>query len=169
MKLGIHQTTGSKVAIKIIPRVQLDSSIRVTRAVERELAILQLLHHPNLIELYQILQDDQNIYFITEHVPGGELYHFLNEQSALSEPEARRIFSQIANALAWCHTRHIWYMIYTLGSYSFFFLLNIFIISHRDLKPENILLDKEAKNIKIADFGMAIMQSSTKLLKTSCG
>ena len=41
--------------------------------------------------------------------------------------------------------------------------------SHRDLKPENILLDKEKKNIKIADFGMAVMQPPHTLLKTSCG
>lgn len=101
------------MAIKIIPRAQLHSSIRITEAVEQELAILQLLHHPNLIELYQILQDDQNIYFITEYVPGGELYHVLNEckyQSALTELEAKRIFSQIASALDWCHARHIWYI-----------------------------------------------------------
>jgi serine/threonine protein kinase len=107
VKLGIHQITGTQVAIKIIPRLQLHSSIK-KQAVERELAILQLLDHPNLIELYQILQDDHNIYFITEYVPGGELYHILNERKALSENEARRIFSQLASALAWCHARHIW-------------------------------------------------------------
>jgi serine/threonine protein kinase len=41
--------------------------------------------------------------------------------------------------------------------------------SHRDLKPENILLDKDKQNIKIADFGMAALQSLDTLLKTSCG
>jgi serine/threonine protein kinase len=41
--------------------------------------------------------------------------------------------------------------------------------SHRDLKPENILLDKEKKNVKIADFGMAAMQPFNALLRTSCG
>ncbi|KAI8991854.1 kinase-like domain-containing protein [Mycotypha africana] len=150
VKLGIHQSTGLKVAIKIIPRIQLHSSIRITQAVERELAVLQLLHHPNLINLYQVLQDEQNIYFITEYVPGGELYYLLSERHdrRLSELEAKDIFSQIASALAWCHSRHI---------------------CHRDLKPENILLDSDKKHIKIADFGMAIMQPTTKLLKTSCG
>ncbi|KAI9483278.1 MAG: kinase-like domain-containing protein [Benjaminiella poitrasii] len=150
VKLGIHQKTGIKVAIKIIPRTQLDSSTKIKQAVERELAVLQLLNHPNLIELYQIIQDQQNIYFVMEYVSGGELYYILNgkKHHRLPEIEAREIFKQIADALVWCHAHHI---------------------CHRDLKPENILLDEEKKKIKIADFGMAVMQPATKLLKTSCG
>ncbi|CEP11537.1 hypothetical protein [Parasitella parasitica] len=150
VKLGIHRKSGVKVAIKIIPRKQLSTSIKITQAVERELAVLQLLNHPNLIELYQILQDSNNIYFITEYVPGGELYHMVlgSKEGCIPEIKARELFSQIANALAWCHARHI---------------------CHRDLKPENILLDNDRKSIKIADFGMAVMQPTNKLLQTSCG
>ncbi|KAG2236218.1 hypothetical protein INT48_008578 [Thamnidium elegans] len=148
VKLGIHQITGQKVAIKIIPRSQLNSSIKITQAVERELAVLQLLHHPNLIDLHQVLQDENNIYFVTEYITGGELFYFINKKGKLSESEAKNIFVQIAKALAWCHARNI---------------------CHRDLKPENILLDQDEKSIKIADFGMATMQSSNALLKTSCG
>ncbi|GAN07689.1 pkinase-domain-containing protein [Mucor ambiguus] len=150
VKLGIHRKTGIKVAIKIIPRKQLSASLKITQAVERELAVLQLLNHPHLINLYQILQDFNNIYFITEYVPGGELYHVLNDkkESRIPESKARELFSQITSALAWCHARHI---------------------CHRDLKPENILLSSDRKNIKIADFGMAVMQPTNRLLKTSCG
>jgi serine/threonine protein kinase len=109
--LGIDQTTHQKVAIKIIPRTQLASSIKITQAVERELAVLQLLYHPNLIELYQVLQDENNIYFITEYVPGGELYYILSDKKdhLLPENEAKDIFKQIASALQWCHAHHIWY------------------------------------------------------------
>ncbi|KAI8349419.1 kinase-like domain-containing protein [Blakeslea trispora] len=146
VKLGIHQRTGKKVAIKIIPRTQLSSSLK-KQAVERELAILQLLHHPNLIELYQVWQDAENIYFITEYVPGGELYYLL-KRSVLSESDVKSIFYQIVSALSWCHTRHI---------------------CHRDLKLENILIDKINWKIKIVDFGMANIQPLTQLLKTSCG
>ncbi|KAI8637226.1 kinase-like domain-containing protein [Parasitella parasitica] len=150
VKLGIHRKSGIKVAIKIIPRKQLSISLKITQAVERELAVLQLLNHPNLINLYQILQDSSNIYFITEYVPGGELYQVLlgNKRGCIPEIKVRELFSQIASALAWCHARHI---------------------CHRDLKPENILLDSDQKSIKIADFGMAIMQPTNRLLQTSCG
>ncbi|GAA5810642.1 hypothetical protein MFLAVUS_004065 [Mucor flavus] len=82
----------------------------------------------------------------SEYLTGGELFYFINKKGKLSESEARHIFVQIAKALAWCHARNIW-----------------------DLKPENILLDQDQKSIKIADFGMATMQSSNALLKTSCG
>ncbi|OAD05472.1 hypothetical protein MUCCIDRAFT_139510 [Mucor lusitanicus CBS 277.49] len=150
VKLGIHRETGIKVAIKIIPRKQLSTSLKITQAVERELAVLQLLNHPHLINLYQILQDFSNIYFITEYVPGGELYHVLSDkkEGRIPEVKARELFSQLASALAWCHARHI---------------------CHRDLKPENILLSSDRKSIKIADFGMAVMQPTNRLLKTSCG
>ncbi|KAK4518797.1 uncharacterized protein ATC70_009020 [Mucor velutinosus] len=111
VKLGIHRKTGIKVAIKVISRKQLSTSLKITQAVERELAVLQLLNHPHLINMYQILQDLNNIYFITEYVPGGELYHVLSDkkEGRIPEIKARELFFQIASALAWCHARHIWY------------------------------------------------------------
>ncbi|KAF7720839.1 hypothetical protein EC973_005982 [Apophysomyces ossiformis] len=149
VKLGIHKLDGHQVAIKMIPRQRLTLSKKLACATERELAILQLLHHPNLIELHRIFQDTAYIYFVTEYAEGGELFHLLTKRGgALSETEARTLFSQLAGALAWCHAHHI---------------------CHRDLKPENILLDKDRKLVKIADFGMATIQSSDRLLQTSCG
>ncbi|KAI8983157.1 kinase-like domain-containing protein [Pilobolus umbonatus] len=146
VQLGVHHITGQKVAIKSIPRDQLAFSRRLTETVQRELAILQLLYHPNLIELYQVLQDRKHVYLITEYAAGGELFDRLNKEN-LSEEEGKAIFIQIVNAVHWCHQHHI---------------------CHRDLKLENILLD-EFNRVKVADFGMATMQSSHKLLQTSCG
>ncbi|CDH49082.1 br serine threonine-protein kinase 2-like [Lichtheimia corymbifera JMRC:FSU:9682] len=149
VKLGIHKTTGEHVAIKMIPRRHLLSSVTIAQSVERELAILQLIHHPHLIQLKQVLQDPTYVYFITEYAEGGELYHALAGRGRLPEDETKALFSQVVTALAWCHAHHI---------------------CHRDLKPENILLDKTHTRIKIADFGMATMQPSPNdLLATSCG
>ncbi|KAI9496480.1 hypothetical protein BDB00DRAFT_809035 [Zychaea mexicana] len=148
VKLARHIITGEYVAIKMIARRHLLSSVAIARTVERELAILQLIQHPNLIILKHVLQDPTYVYFITEYVDGGELYHVLAEQGRLAETEARGLFIQLATAVAWCHTHHI---------------------CHRDLKPENILIDRDKKKLKVADFGMATIQPSECLLKTSCG
>ncbi|KAG2202309.1 hypothetical protein INT47_010757 [Mucor saturninus] len=148
VKLGIHKITGEKVAIKMISRSQLTASSSTAKSVQRELAVLQLLHHPHLIDLRQVLQDTQYVYFVMEYLEGGELFHVLAERGRLPESEGRHLFLQLITALAWCHAHHI---------------------THRDLKPENILLDKEKKNLKIADFGMAAMQPINALLRTSCG
>lgn len=132
----------------MISRSHLTASSITSKSVQRELAVLQLLHHPNLIDLRQVLQDTSNVYFVMEYLEGGELFHVLAERGRLPENEARHLFSQLVTALDWCHNHYI---------------------SHRDLKPENILLDKEKKNLKIADFGMAAMQQPNALLRTSCG
>ncbi|ORZ04929.1 kinase-like domain-containing protein [Absidia repens] len=145
VKLGIHKHTGEKVAIKMIARSYLVSSITTAKSVQRELAILQLLHHPHLVELKQVLQDSYYVYFVMEYLEGGELFHILAERGKFKESDARRLFYQMVSSLAWCHAHHI---------------------CHRDLKPENILLTKSKKHIKIADFGMAAMNTN---LKTSCG
>lgn len=183
VKLGIHKATGEHVAIKMIPRRHLLSSTTIAQSVERELAILQLIHHPHLIQLKQVLQDTTYVYFITEYADGGELYHALAGRGRLPEDETKALFSQVVTALAWCHAHHIWY------THTFLFALHHpkgikwwlcylpcvvgnfpWFTSHRDLKPENILLDKTHTRIKIADFGMATMQPSPNdLLKTSCG
>lgn len=78
---------------------------------------------------------------------GGELFDYLVSQGRLPPDEASRYFQQIIAGVDYCHR---------------------FNICHRDLKPENLLLDAE-KNIKIADFGMAALEPSDRLLETSCG
>jgi serine/threonine-protein kinase HSL1, negative regulator of Swe1 kinase len=82
-----------------------------------------------------------------EYVEGGELFDYVSCYGALPEEEAVRLFRQIIAGLSYCHR---------------------FNICHRDLKPENILLDS-ARNIKLADFGMAAVQPANRWLNTSCG
>lgn len=110
VKLGIHVHTGEQVAIKIIPRQQMNHSSLVAQAVERELAVLQLLDHPHLVELRHVMQDTLNVYFVMEYMNGGDLYQVLSSQvcGRLSEYQARSYFGQLVGALAWCHTHHIW-------------------------------------------------------------
>ncbi|KAL2263139.1 hypothetical protein VTK26DRAFT_8037 [Humicola hyalothermophila] len=117
-------------------------------AIEREVAILKLIRHPNIIELLDIWENRSEIYLVTEYVEKGDMFEFINWNGPLAEEEAVFYFRQIMTALEYCHS---------------------FNICHRDLKPENILL-KSNGQIKIADFGMAALQQNpTHQLRTACG
>ncbi|CCH62775.1 hypothetical protein TBLA_0I01150 [Henningerozyma blattae CBS 6284] len=116
--------------------------------IEREIVIMKLISHPNVMGLYEVWENKSELYLVLEYVDGGELFDYLVSRGKLPEREAVHYFKQIIQGVAYCHA---------------------FNICHRDLKPENLLLDKKNKIIKIADFGMAALEVSDKLLSTSCG
>uniref|UniRef100_A0A1I8JK89 non-specific serine/threonine protein kinase n=1 Tax=Macrostomum lignano TaxID=282301 RepID=A0A1I8JK89_9PLAT len=145
VKLGVHCITNRKVAIKIVNREKLSES--VLQKVEREIAIMKLIEHPNVLGLFDVYDNKKFLYLVLEHVSGGELFDYLVRKGRLTPKEARRFFRQIISALDFCH-KHC--------------------ICHRDLKPENLLLD-EKHNIRVADFGMASLQPEGSMLETSCG
>ncbi|KAF9901051.1 hypothetical protein EC991_006586 [Linnemannia zychae] len=147
VKLARHRRTNEQVAIKIISKASLANRAAVNRGIEREIAIMKLINHPHVIRLYDVYETDKELFLIMEYVSGGELFEYLVNKGRLEEPEALRFFQQIIVGLAFCHKRKI---------------------CHRDLKPENLLLDHR-RNVKIADFGMASLQKSGRLLETSCG
>ena len=83
-----------------------------------------------------------------EYVEGGELFDHLVACGRLEVDQARNYFRQIMFGVDHCHS---------------------FNICHRDLKPENLLLSKDKTEVKVADFGMAALQHSGRMLETSCG
>ncbi|KAF9417894.1 hypothetical protein BGZ76_004470, partial [Entomortierella beljakovae] len=145
VKLARHRKTNEQVAIKIISKASLVNRAAVHRGIEREIAIMKLINHPHVIRLYDVYETDKELFLVMEYVSGGELFEYLVNKGRLDEAEALRFFQQIIVGLAFCHKRKIW-----------------------DLKPENLLLD-DKRNVKIADFGMASLQKSGRLLETSCG
>ncbi|KAG2221061.1 hypothetical protein INT45_009719 [Circinella minor] len=149
VKLGVHRHTGEQVAIKIISKTHLAANPAIEKAVRREIAIMKLIHHPNIMSLIDVIDDDHSpdLHLVLEYVEGGELFEYLVSKGKLSENEARHHFQQMILGLDYCHH---------------------YLICHRDLKPENLLLDNN-NNIKIADFGMASLQPTGSLLETSCG
>ncbi|KAF9266853.1 Pkinase-domain-containing protein [Marasmius fiardii PR-910] len=157
VKLARHAKTGQMAAVKIVSKSflyshteSLDQAVSEAEykelSLQREIIVMKLIEHPNVMRLYDVWDLPDEIYLILEYVQGGELFDYLCEKGRLSVTEAVSYFQQIIHAVDYCHR---------------------FNIAHRDLKPENILLDSEL-NVKIADFGMAIFQSDS-MLRTSCG
>ncbi|KAG2039905.1 kinase-like domain-containing protein [Suillus americanus] len=157
VRIARHSKTGQYAAVKIVSKNILmnsitklvDSAEHMLLSIEREIVIMKLIDHPNIMRLYDVWETSSELYLILEYVEGGELFDYLCNKGRLSTSEALGYFQQIISAIDYCHR------------------LNI---AHRDLKPENLLMDQN-KNIKVADFGMAAWQVSSKngLLQTACG
>ncbi|KAF9525153.1 kinase-like domain-containing protein [Crepidotus variabilis] len=159
VRIARHSKTGQYAAIKIIPKGSLGSKISLNKladevehsvlAVEREIVVMKLIDHPNIMKLYDVWETSSSLYLILEYVQGGELFEYLCNEGRRPTFEALDYFQQIICAVDYCHR---------------------FNIAHRDLKLENILIDQNS-NIKVADFGMATWQDTSggSLLKTSCG
>ena len=151
VKLGTHIQTEEKVAIKILEKDRICDVSDVER-VSREIHILKLIRHPNIIQLYevilkQIIETPRKLYLIMEYASGGELFDYIVKNNKLKEKEACKFFHQLLAGIEYIHKLHI---------------------VHRDLKPENLLLDHN-KNIKIVDFGLSNTYKAGELLKTACG
>eukprot|EP00833_Pecoramyces_ruminatium_P006909 jgi/Orpsp1_1/1180941/evm.model.c7180000075187.2 len=113
----------------------------------REVRILKMLHHPNIIKLYEVIETTNTIFLVMEYVSSGELYDYLVVHGKMKEKEARIKFRQILSAISYCHKKRV---------------------IHRDLKAENLLLDAN-NNIKIADFGFSNVFDPYDKLDTFCG
>ncbi|SCU92280.1 LAFA_0F09252g1_1 [Lachancea sp. 'fantastica'] len=151
VRLAKNIDTGKLAAVKIVPKTRAarqNGGGASPYGIEREIIIMKLISHPNVMGLYEVWENKFELFLVLEYVDGGELFDFLVSRGRLPEKEAIHYFRQIVEGTAYCHG---------------------FNIAHRDLKPENLLLDKKNKRIKIADFGMAALQTSNKLLETSCG
>ncbi|BFG00244.1 5'-AMP-activated protein kinase catalytic subunit alpha-2 [Drosophila madeirensis] len=146
VKIGEHQITRVKVAVKILNRQKI-KSLDVVGKIRREIQNLKLFRHPHIIKLYQVISTPSDIFMIMEYVSGGELFDYIVKHGKLQEHQARRFFQQIISGVDYCH-RHM--------------------IVHRDLKPENLLLDHNM-HVKIADFGLSNMMLDGEFLRTSCG
>ncbi|SMY23257.1 unnamed protein product [Zymoseptoria tritici ST99CH_1A5] len=130
------------------PQQTINGQKPIPYGLEREIAVMKLLEHPNIVRLFDVWENRNELYLIMEYVEGGELFHYVDDMKGLPEDESVYIFRQIISALLYCHR---------------------LLICHRDLKPENILLDRRDLSVKIIDFGMAALQPEGKLLSTPCG
>ncbi|XP_029973610.1 MAP/microtubule affinity-regulating kinase 3a isoform X11 [Salarias fasciatus] len=145
VKLARHILTGREVAIKIIDKTQLNPNS--LQKLLREVRIMKILNHPNIVKLFEVIETDRTLYLVMEYASGGEVFDYLVAHGRMKEKEARAKFRQIVSAVQYCHQKHI---------------------VHRDLKAENLLLDADM-NIKIADFGFSNEFTLGNKLDTFCG
>ncbi|XP_047449959.1 MAP/microtubule affinity-regulating kinase 4 isoform X4 [Mugil cephalus] len=145
VKLARHILTGREVAIKIIDKTQLNPTS--LQKLFREVRIMKTLNHPNIVQLFEVIETEKTLYLIMEYASGGEVFDYLVAHGRMKEKEARAKFRQIVSAVHYCHQKNI---------------------VHRDLKAENLLLDADS-NIKIADFGFSNEFTAGSKLDTFCG
>lgn len=146
VKLVFNEKTSEFFACKIIPKKRIKSEDLMARF-ESEIRINQQMHHPGIVQIVDLLQDDLNFYIFMEFCPNGEIFGYIVERNRLEEDEAKKFFVEIAEALRHIHS------------------LNV---AHRDLKPENLLLDLNV-HVKISDFGLSRFVSSNGMVETPCG
>jgi tRNA A-37 threonylcarbamoyl transferase component Bud32 len=134
---GMHKTKERIVAIKILEKENI--SANEINMIKNEIDILKICQHPNIVKLYDVIEDSEKIHIIMELIEGPDLFSYLEKKNFdINESEASKIIYELSSAL---------------------FYLNVFGIIHRDIKPENILLTKNSSNydIKIIDFGLGII------------
>ncbi|GJN93942.1 hypothetical protein Rhopal_007001-T1 [Rhodotorula paludigena] len=149
VKLGVHgERWGEDVAIKLIKRGNVDTVQRGEK-VRREIEVLKLVRHPNIVRLYDVIETEKYIGIVIEYASGGELFDHILAHRYLKERDASRLFAQLISGVAYLHAKGV---------------------VHRDLKLENLLLDRN-RNVIITDFGFAnrFRDADVDLMATSCG
>ena len=126
-----EKETGEIRAMKEVDK----SKIHDIKYFKTEIKILAMLDHPNILRLFEVIEDSKKFYLIMELCSGGELLSRMTN-NRYREKEAAKLIDQIASAVAYCHEKGI---------------------CHRDLKPQNILFCNENPNspIKVVDFGIS--------------
>ncbi|KAL6603851.1 hypothetical protein ACP70R_044212 [Stipagrostis hirtigluma subsp. patula] len=147
VKFAVDADTGAAVAMKVLDKDAILTH-RMLHQIKREISIMKIVRHPNIVRLNEVLAGKMKIYIILELVTGGELFDKIARQGKLRENEARKYFQQLIDAIDYCHSKGVY---------------------HRDLKPENLLLDSRG-NLKVSDFGLSTLsQNGVGLLHTTCG
>ena len=132
------------VAVKVL-RGDLSTDEKFVRRFQREALSASSLSNPNIVEVYDVGEDNGEYYIVMEYVEGKHLKSLLKKRGKLTVAEVVDIVMQITNGLTVAHDSYL---------------------IHRDIKPQNILI-LENGLVKITDFGIAVAMNSTQLTQTN--
>jgi serine/threonine-protein kinase len=129
---GVDEQTQMTVALKVLPRHLAHDPAFVDRF-KREVKATCVMHHPNIVHIYDTGVEQGVFYLATEFIDGETLTSLLRKAHRLAEHEALRIGGDVARALGHAHARNV---------------------LHRDVKPDNVMISKSGE-VKLADLGLA--------------
>ena len=132
------------VAVKVL-RGDLATDEKFVRRFQREALSASSLSHPNIVEVYDVGEDNGQYYIVMEYIEGKQLKQLLKKRGKLTISEVIDIMLQISDGLSVAHDNYI---------------------IHRDIKPQNIMI-LENGLVKITDFGIAMAMNSTQLTQTN--
>jgi serine/threonine protein kinase len=126
------------------------------KILKKEVDVLRELCHPNIVRMIEDLDDGKNLVIVLEYLKGGGLLEHLFEVEHYTEAQAAYLFQQMLQAVEYMHSSSI---------------------MHRDIKPENIVFEKpvsgvrrhEKPVVKLVDFGLARIYSSSRSVKARLG
>ncbi|WP_067730877.1 Stk1 family PASTA domain-containing Ser/Thr kinase [Oceanobacillus damuensis] len=132
------------VAVKALRMEYINDQEFIARF-DREAQSATSLSHPNIVNIYDVGEEDQLLYMVMEYVDGMTLKEYIQHYGPIDVPEALDIMKQISSAIAHAHANDI---------------------VHRDIKPQNIMVNSFGQ-VKVTDFGIAIALSATSLTQTN--
>lgn len=132
------------VAVKIL-RGDLADDEKFVRRFQREAIAASSLSHPNIVEMYDVGEDNGKYFIVMEYVDGRTLKSLIKKRGALTLPEVVDIMLQLTSAIAHAHESYI---------------------IHRDIKPQNVMILEDGR-VKITDFGIAMALNSNEITQTN--
>ena len=133
-----------EVAVKIL-RGDLSEDEKFIRRFQREANSASSLRHPNIVEMYDVGEDNGKYFIVMEYVDGRTLKNLIKKRGALNITESIDIMLQLTSGIACAHDSYI---------------------IHRDIKPQNVMILEDGR-VKITDFGIAMALNNNELTQTN--
>lgn len=141
--LAIDTILNREVAVKVLRGELSQDPVALLRFL-REASAVSKLHHPNVVEVYDVGEYDSKNYIVMEYIRGRTLKQLIAQRGALTKEEAVEIMMQLVSAVNHAHEKNI---------------------IHRDIKPQNVLV-KDDGTVKITDFGIALAHDNVQLTQS---